>query len=146
MTRYVELNLQIGSIRFPPGIKFWVNETLPKDAGFDVLLSGPFLAHHNVICIDPELQREMEKDGNNVELKIQRHLDFLGINRRMTKKGTSSCIFQIALLPWTDEADSLLNRGEENGPLGLISVLSAMLVMRTWVAYLKVFVPSFFDS
>ena len=96
MTQYVELNLNIGSINFPPGIKFWVYGASPKDAGFDVLLSGPFLAHHNVICIDPKLQREIEKDGINVEFKIQRHLDFLGIGipRPLNEKGASGCIFQ----------------------------------------------------
>ena len=96
MTQYVELNFNIGSINFPPGIRFWVNGALPKDAGFDVLLSGPFLAHHNVICIDPTLQREIEKDGMDVEFKIQRHWDFLGIgiNRALNKKGASGCIFQ----------------------------------------------------
>lgn len=30
MTQYVELNLKIGSINFPPGIKFWVDENCPR--------------------------------------------------------------------------------------------------------------------
>ena len=95
MTQYVDLSLNIGSIHFPPGVKFWVDEALPEDAGFDVLLSGPFLAHHNVIHINPELQREIEKDGE-FDLKIQKHFDFVGINRKPTKHGTPSCIFQIS--------------------------------------------------
>lgn len=68
---------------------------LSKDAGIDVLLSGPFLAHHNVIYLDPKLQREIEKDGHP-HLKIQKHFDFLvhGVPNRLTKSGTSSCIFQ----------------------------------------------------
>ncbi len=95
MTQYVELNLNIGSINFPPGVKFWVDEELSEDAGIDVLLSGPFLAYHNVIYIDPKLQREIEKDGHP-DLKIQKHFDFLvhGVPNRLTKSGTSSCIFQ----------------------------------------------------
>lgn len=95
MTQYVELNLNIGSINFPPGIKFWVDEELSEDAGVDVLLSGLFLAHHNVIYIDPKLQREIEKDGHP-DLKIQKHFDFLvhGVSGRPTKSGTSRYIFQ----------------------------------------------------
>ena len=92
MTQYIDLNLNIGSIHFPPGVKFWVNETLTEHAGFDVLLSGPFLAHHNVIYIDPKLQREIEKDGK-FNLKIQKHFDFPSFTRKLTKQGTSSCIF-----------------------------------------------------
>ena len=88
MTQYAELDLNIGAINFPPGIKFWVDATLPEDAGFDVLLSGPFLAHHNVICIDPKLQREIQKEGTGV-LETQKHFDFLsfGVNRKLTVKG-----------------------------------------------------------
>ena len=114
MTQYVELNLNIGSIHFPPGIKFWVSGTLYEEAGFDVLLSGPFLAHHNVIHIDPKLQREIEKDGDP-ELKIQKHFDFpaFRIGREPTKKGASSCIFQTPRCygPIADQADSSLHRG-----------------------------------
>ena len=100
MLRYVDLNFNIGSIHFPPGVRFWVNGTLPEDAGFDVLLSGPFLAHHNVIYIDPALQREIEKDGK-FDLKIQKHFDFQAnsVNRKMTKQGTSSNIFSNFSLP-----------------------------------------------
>ena len=95
MTQYVELNFNIGSLNFPPVIKFWVNEVLPKDAGFDILLSGPFLAYHNVIYIDPKLQREIEKAGNP-DLKTQKHFDFPGfaVNRKLSKKGTASHISQ----------------------------------------------------
>lgn len=92
LRKYVELNFSIGSIHFPPGVKFWVDETLPEDAGFGVLLSGPFLAHHNVIYLDPKVQREIEKDGM-FELKIQKHFDFPSINRRLSNQGTSSGIF-----------------------------------------------------
>ena len=95
MTQYVELNFNIGSINFPPGIRFWVDEEFSKDAGVDVLLSGPFLAHNNVIYIDPKLQREIERVGRP-DLKIQKHFDFqfIGSSRRPTKTGTSRCTFQ----------------------------------------------------
>lgn len=120
MTKYVDLNLNIGSIHFPPGIKFWVNETLPEDAGVDVLLSGPFLAHHNVIYIDPKLQLEIEKDGK-LDLKIQKHFDFtVGVINKMSKQGTSSGIFSNFSLPWTDQADSSLNREKEQESVLLI--------------------------
>lgn len=119
MTKYVDLNLNIGSIHFPPGIQFWVNETLTEDAGFDVLLSGPFLAHHNVIYIDPKLQREIEKDGK-FDLKIQKHFDFPSVNPKMSKQGTSSGIFSNFSLPWTDQADSSLNREKEQESVLLI--------------------------
>ena len=93
MTRYAELNFNIGSINFPPGIKFWVDETMPEDAGCDVLLSGPFLAYHNVIYIDPKLQQEIQKAGTP-DLKTQKHFDFLGhgVNRPLSTKGTASHI------------------------------------------------------
>ena len=96
MTQYTELGFNIGSINFPPGVRFWVDEALPEDAGFDVLLSGPFLAHHNVIHIDPRLQREIEKDGD-VDVMVQKHFDFpvFGVNRPLTKRGTLPCDYRI---------------------------------------------------
>ena len=97
LRKYVDLNFNIGSIHFPPGVKFWVDDTLPEDAGFDVLLSGPFLAHHNVIYLDPEVQREIEKDGT-FDLKIQKHFDFPSITRGLNKHGTLSGIFLKCLI------------------------------------------------